>query len=250
MKKRELKLTMPDGTTDAVLYTVDDSRPQPGVLLIPDIGGPRDVISQMAERIVNEGHTVLIPNPFYRTSKPPVFKFPRKPGDNATRQRMGELLGPLTPDAIDADAAAYIDFLTSQPTTKPGGIGVVGFCIGGLLAFRAAASRPDKAAVAVSFHGGGLYKANDPKSAHLGLPKIKARLYFGHAVEDNSMNAEAIAELEKALQAWRGRYESEVYEGAHHGWTMPDNSAYNQRQAERALAKLMSVFKENLIENT
>lgn len=246
MKKRELKLAMPDGTADAVLYTADDGRPQSGVLLIPDIGGPREVVSRMAERIVNEGYTVLIPNPFYRTSEPPVFKFPRKPGDPATRQRMGELLGPLTPEAIDADTAACIDFLTSQPAAKPSGAGVVGFCIGGLMAFRAAASRPDKVAVAASFHGGGLYKANDPKSAHLGLPKIKARLYFGHAVEDNSMNAEAVAELEKALQAWGGQYESEVYEGAHHGWTMPDNAAYNQPQAERALAKLTSLLKESL----
>jgi carboxymethylenebutenolidase len=246
MKKQEFKLTLPDGTTDAVLYTSDDSRPQPGALFIPDVGGPREVVSETAERVVNEGYTVLVPNPFYRTSEPPVFKFPRKQGDPATMQRMGELLAPLTPEAIDADTAAYLDFLTSQPTTKPGGVGVVGFCIGGLMTFRAAASRPDKVAVAISFHGGGLYKANDPKSAHLGLPKIKARLYFGHAVEDNSMNAGAIAELEKALKAWGGQYESEVYEGAHHGWTMLDNHAYNQPQAERALAKLKSVFKESL----
>src|SRR5581483_5019473 len=130
--------------------------------------------------------------------------------------------------------------------TKSDGIGIVGFCIGGLIAFRAAASRPDRVKVAVSFHGGGLYKANDPKSAHLGLPKIKARLYFGHAVEDNSMPAEAIAKLEEALQSWGGQYESEIYEGTRHGWTMPDNASYNQLQAERAFARLKSVFKESL----
>jgi carboxymethylenebutenolidase len=243
MKKQELKLTLSGGTADAVLYTADDGRPQPGTLFIPDVGGLREVTCQMAEKIANEGYTVLIPNPFYRISEPPVFKFPRKPGDPAMMQRMRELLGPLTPEAIDADTAAYLDFLTSQPTTKPGVVGVVGFCIGGLMAFRAAAVRPDKVSIAASFHGGGLYKANDPKSSHHGLPKIKARLYFGHAVEDNSMNAEAIAELGEALKSWGGQYESEVYEGARHGWTMLDNSAYNQPQAERAFAKLKSVFK-------
>lgn len=246
MKKQEFKLNLPDGVMDAVLYTADDGRPQPGVLFIPDIGGPREAVSQMAEKIADEGYTLLVPNPFYRISEPPVFKFPRKRSDPATMQRMSELLAPLTPEAIDADTAAYLDFLTSQPTTKPGSAGVVGFCIGGLLAFRAAASCPDKVAVVASFHGGGLYKANDPRSAHLGLPKVKARLYFGHAVEDNSMNTEAIAELEKALRIWGGQYESEIYEGAHHGWTLPDNAAYNQPQAERALAKLKSVFKESL----
>jgi carboxymethylenebutenolidase len=246
MEKRELKLTLPNGTTDVVLYTADDGRPLPGVLLIPDVGSLRDAVSQIADRVAGGGYTVLVPNPFYRTSEPPVFKFPRKPGDPATMQRMHELLSPLTSEAIDVDTSAYLDFLTSLPTTKPDRVGVVGFCIGGQMAFRAAAARPDKVSVAVSFHGGWLYKANDPKSAHLGLPKIKARLYFGHAVEDNSMSAEAIAAFEKALKAWGGHYESEVYEGAHHGWTMPDHFAYNQSQAERALARLMAILKESL----
>lgn len=246
MKKQELKLTLSDGTTDAVLYTADDGRPQRGTLLVPDVAGPREVVSQVAEKIASWGYTVLVPNPFYRTSDPPVFKFPRKQGNPATMQRISELLAPLTPAAIDADTGAYLDFLVSQRTTKPGGVGVVGFCIGGLMAFRAAASRPDKVAIAASFHGGGLYKPNDQKSAHLGLPKIKARLYFGHAIEDKSMNAEAIAELEKALKAWGGQYESEVYEGAHHGWTLPDNSSYNRPQADRALVKLKGVFEESL----
>ena len=246
MKKQELKLTLPDGAADAVLYTPDDGRAQPGTLLLPDIGGLREVIGEMAERIADWGYTVLVPNPFYRTSGPPVFKFPRKPGDPATMQRMSELFAPLTPAAIDLDAGAYLDFLTSQSTTKPGRVGVVGFCIGGTMAFRAAAARPNKVAIAASFHGGRLYQANNPNSPHLGLPRIKARLYFGHAVEDNSMNADAIAELEKALNAWGGPYESEIYEGAHHGWTVPDSAAYNRPQAERAFAKLKSRFKESL----
>ena len=246
MKKQQFKLALPGGTTDAELYTADDAKPQAGVLLIPDVGGPRDVIATIAEELASEGYTVLVPNPFYRTSEPPVFKFPRKSGDPATMQRMKELLGPLTPDAIGSDTGAYLDFLASQPTTQQGGVGVVGFCIGGQMAFRAAAARPEQVRAAVSFHGGGLYKASDPQSAHLGLPKIKARLYFGHAVEDKSMDANAIAELEAALKAWGGRYESEVYEGARHGWTIADSAAYNQAQASRAFAKLKAVFQESL----
>ncbi len=245
MQKQALRLTHPDGTADAVLYTSDNGGPQPGILLLPDIGGLREAINKVAEKIANEGHTVLVPNPFYRTSRPPVFTFPRKPGDPATQQRMAELLGPLTPEAIDADTAAWLDFLISQPATKPGGVGVVGFCVGGRMAFRAAAVRPDTVKVAVSFHGGGLYKPNDPKSPHLGLPKIKARLYFGHAIGDRSMDADAIAGLEQALRSWRGHFESEIYEGARHGWTLPDNAAWSQTQAERAFAKLNIILKEN-----
>jgi len=246
MKEQDLKLAMPEGTTEAVLYTSDDGKALPGVLFVPDVGSIRDTMRQMARRLADEGYTVLMPNPFYRTSAVPVFSFPRKPGDPATMKRMSELIGPLKPEALDADLGVYLDYLTSQPTTASGAVGVVGFCIGGLITFRAAAVRPEKVAVAASFHGGGLYKAGDPGSPHLGLPKVKARLYFGHAVEDNSMNTEAIAELVKALKAWDGRFESEIYEGARHGWTVPDNPNYNQPQAERAWAKLTALFNEEL----
>jgi carboxymethylenebutenolidase len=247
MKLQELKLAMPDGITDAILYTADDGKPLPGVLFIPDIQGIRDTTKQMALHVAQEGYTVLMPNPFYRTSAPPVFPFSRREATpEQFMKRLGELAGPLTPDAVKADTSTLIDFLTSQTTTSPGGIGVVGLCIGGLITFRAAAADPDKVKVAASFHGGGLYKANDPTSAHHDLHKIKARLYFGHAIDDNSMNSEAITSLVKALKDWGGHFESEIYEGAHHGWTVPDNPSYNQPQAERAFTKLIALFKEEL----
>ena len=56
------------------------------------------------------------------------------------------------------------------------------------------------------------------------------------------MPAEAIQSFEAALAAWGGRYESETYEGAFHGWTVPDAPIYNQTQAERAFAKLTQLL--------
>lgn len=243
MTEKDLELMVPDGTADAVLFTPEEGN-LPGVLFIPDIGGIRDTTRQMARRVAAEGYTVLMPNPFYRTSKSPVFSFPRTPGDPAVMKRMQELWGPLTPENVDKDVAAYVDALAAQPLN--GKIGVVGFCIGGMISLRAAAGRPEKVKAAASFHGGGLYKANDPGSPHLVLSQVRARLYFGHATDDKSMDADAITELTKALQAWGGRYESEIYEGARHGWTVPDNPAYNEPQAERAYGKLMGLFRETL----
>ena len=68
-------------------------------------------------------------------------------------------------------------------------------------------------AAAASFHGGGLF-TEAPDRPHLLLPRIRARLYFGHAVGDRGTLAEAIGKLEAALAAWGGRYESETYAGA------------------------------------
>ena len=49
-----------------------------------------------------------------------------------------------------------------------------------------------------------------------------------------------------ALKAWSGKYESEVYADARHGWTVADSAAYNQPQAERAFTKLTELFGEAL----
>jgi carboxymethylenebutenolidase len=246
MNEKDLQLTVPDGSVDAVLFTPDDGKPLPGILFIPDIGSIRDPMRQMARRLAGEGYTILMPNPFYRTSRPPVFSFPRKPGDPAVAKRMGELIAPLTPAGIEEDLAVYLDTLSSQLTTAKGKIGAIGFCIGGGIALRAAAVRPDLVGAVASFHGGGLYKGDDPASPHLVLPRVKARLYFGHATEDKSMDAGAIAHFEEALRAWGGSFESEVYEGAHHGWTVPDSPAYNQPQAERAYSKLTALLRGSL----
>jgi carboxymethylenebutenolidase len=246
MTEQDLELTVPDGTVDAVLFTVENGKPLPGVLFIPTIGSISESMREMARRLAAEGYTVLMPNPFYRTSRPPVFSFPRKPGDPATMKRMGELIAPLTPEGLEKDLAVYVDTLTSQPTTAKGKIGIVGFCIGGGIALRGAAVRPEAVGAVASFHGGGLYKADDPASPHLVLPRVKARLYFGHATDDKSMDADAITEFTKALKQWNGRFESDIYEGAHHGWTVPDSPAYNQPQAERAYVKLTELFRESL----
>jgi len=98
---------------------------------------------------------------------------------------------------------------------------------------------------ATSFHGASLC-TDAPTSPHLALPRVRARLYFGHATNDRGMNAEAIEKFNAALAAWGGKYESEVYEGASHGWTVPGSPVYNQPQAERAFAKLKELFAETL----
>jgi carboxymethylenebutenolidase len=71
-------------------------------------------------------------------------------------------------------------------------------------------------------------------------------LYFGHAVKDASMPVEAIARLDRALEAWGGRYESETYDGAFHGWTASESPVFNAPQAERAFEKLTALLSETL----
>jgi carboxymethylenebutenolidase len=246
MFEQDQQLTMPDGTADAVLFSPEPARRLPGVLHLPDIGSIREAHRQMARRLAAEGYAVLMPNPFYRSRRPPVFDFPRKMGEPRTMERFAELVGPMTPESQQRDVAAYVDHLVAQPAVRPGSVGAVGYCFSGALALRTAAERPSQVVAAASFHGGGLYKANDPASPHLVLPRVAARLYFGHAVEDGSMTADNIAHFEQALAAWGGRYQSETYQGAKHGWTVPDNPVFNSPQADRAFRKLTELFAQTL----
>lgn len=148
----------------------------------------------------------------------------------------------LTPEAIESDAAIYVDVLARHASVLPGSrFGVVGYCYTGGFALRVAAACPERIAAAASFHGRGLL-TDVATSPHLLLPRIQAQLYLGHAVEDRSMPAEAIRKLETALEKWGGKYESEIYEGAYHSWTASDSPVYNAAQAERAFSKLTELF--------
>ena len=240
MMEEEIEIKTASGTADSVLFSEGTAR-RPGVIHLTDMGGIRPSQKQMARQLAGQGYTVLMPNVLYRTSRTPVFDFPIQIGEERTMKRFAELGAPLTPEAMDSDLAVYVDFLAANEHVSTGPIGVVGYCFSGKMALRAAAVRPDKIAAAASFHGGGLY-TDGPTSPHLVLPKIKARLYFGHAINDRSMPQEAIEKLNQALESWGGKFESEVYPDAIHGWTVPDSNAYNPQQAERAFAKLTELF--------
>jgi carboxymethylenebutenolidase len=245
MIEQAIEIRTADGTADGFLYRGDDGVRRPGVIHLTDIGGIRPDHRNMARRLAEKGYTVVLPNIFYRTGKPPMFDFTPAMGEERTMKRFGELAGPMTPDAMERDGAAYVDFLAQQDGVGAGAMGVVGYCFTGSMAMRTAAVRPEKIAAAASFHGGGLYTAAASSPHHV-LPRIKARLYFGHATNDQSMPAEAIKNLEQALDAWRGKYQSEVYEGALHGWTVAGGPVYNHQQAERAFEKLTALFAATL----
>jgi carboxymethylenebutenolidase len=234
-----------DGSVDALLVRPDGDNVLPGVINLTDGLGFRPAFADQSKRIAERGYVVVTPNIFYRTSKPPVFAFEPDFTSEQTLKRFAELKAPLTPDAMARDASAYVDFLDAQPRVSRGRMGVVGFCFAGQFALRVAAARSDRIGAAASFHGGGLFTYSD-QSPHLVLPMVKARLYFGHAVNDRGMPPEAITKLEDALKAWGGEYQSETYEGALHGWMIPGGRVYQPAQSERGFAKLMEVFDDTL----
>ena len=146
---------------------------------------------------------------------------------------------------LEKDAPHYVKALLDQPNVSGKKIAAGGYCYTGAMALRTAAVCPDQVAAAASFHGGQLVtEAQD--SPHSRIPHVKGELYFGHAIEDQSMPPDAIEKLNDTLKAWGGAYDSEVYEGARHGWTVPGRDVYNETQAERHYQKLFDLMQRTL----
>jgi carboxymethylenebutenolidase len=246
MIEKAVEIQTPDGVADGFLFQPEADGKWPGVVHLTDIGGLRAAQHQMARRLAGAGYVVLLPNIFYRITRPPVFEdYPLNFNDEKVKKQIAELRASLPPDAVARDASADVGFLARQESVTGDSFGIVGYCFSGPMALGMAAACPDQITAMASFHGGGLY-TDAPESPHRVLLCVRARLYFGHAVEDRSMPQEAIERFEKALTAWGGKFESETYKGAFHGWTTPDSPAYNAAQADRAFSKLVELFGESL----
>lgn len=242
----EQKLTVPaaDGEAEAIVYSPGGGR-FPGVLYLPDLFGIRPATEGMARRVAAAGYTVLMPNTFYRWGKLPLFDFEFKMGEERSMQRVGALFGALSGPMMEKDAPYYVKALLSRDDVKGNKIAVVGYCFTGAMALRVAAMEPDKVAAAASFHGGRLV-TEDADSPHTRVPKVKGELYFGHAVEDQSATPQQIATLEDALKGWGGKFQSEMYKGALHGWTVPGREPYDEKQSERHYEKLFDLLKRTI----
>jgi carboxymethylenebutenolidase len=250
----DVEIKTPDGTSDAT-FIHPKSGAHPGVLIWPDAFGLRPSMRDMGKRIAAEGFSVLVPNPFYRVSKAPFttasnFSF----SNPADRAKLTPLMGSVTAAGhAETDAVAYIGFLDAQKEVdKAKKIGTQGYCMGGPLVMRTAATLPDRIGAGASFHGGGLVTPN-PNSPHLLAPKIKARMYIGIAASDDSGQPDAKDKLKEAFAAAKVAAEVEVYAGTLHGWCVPDmpsqangTPTYNKADAERAWAKLVALYKAAL----
>ena len=244
-----VEIKTPDGTCDAA-FIHPTSGSHPAVLIWPDAFGLRPAMRDIGKRIAAEGYSVLVPNPFYRVAKSPVFgdistfSF-QNPADMA---KLRPLMGSITaPGAAEKDAPVFIAFLDAQPQVdKTNKVGTQGYCMGGPLVMRTAAAVPERVGAVASFHGGGLVTAN-PNSPHLLAPKMKARLYIAIASNDDASQPDAKDKLKEAFAAANLPAEIEVYKSLH-GWCVPDMPAsptgpiYNKPEAERAWGKLVALY--------
>ena len=251
-----VEIRTPDGTCDAA-FIHPASGAHPAVVIWPDAFGLRPSMRDLARRLASSGYSVLVPNPFYRVAKAPVFDDASNFnfGDPAQRSKLTPLMGSINAEgAAERDAAAFITWLDAQrQVDRNKKVGTQGYCMGGALVVRTAAAVANRVGAGASFHGGGLVTPN-PNSPHLLAPKIKARMYFGIAANDDAQQPDAKTKLKEAFDAAKVPVEVEVYPQAQHGWCVPDmpkqangQPIYNKADAERAWGKLLALYKAGLM---
>ncbi len=248
-----VQVSTPDGSCDAA-FIHPATGVHPGVIIWPDAFGLRPSMRDMGKRLAGEGYAVLVPNPFYRVARAPVFE--SASAFNFANQADMAKLQPLmtsatAPGNVERDATAFVLFLDTQKEvdhTKK--FGTQGYCMGGPLVVRTAAALANRIGAGASFHGGGLV-TDKPDSPHLLAPGIKARMYFGVAANDDMRQPDAKDTLRAVFAAARVTAEVEVYKSLH-GWCVPDmpqqngSPIYNKADADRAWTKLLALYKAGL----
>src|SRR5271165_1773133 len=245
MASKTVDIHMSDGLCDCYVAYPDSGGPFPAVLFFMEGFGIRPVLQRMADRIADWGLYVLQPNLFFRHGRAPLFDLANMLDPEQRPARM-QLVLSVTPEIVERDAGVFLEFLAAQPQVEPGSpAGLTGYCMGGSMVVRTAAEYPNRIAAGASFHGGRLV-TDDAKSPHRLVGRITAAMYFGHADQDQSMPLADIEVLEAALQDAGTRYRSELYEGARHGFTMPDLPGYDEAACEQHWERLWSLFGRTL----
>jgi carboxymethylenebutenolidase len=236
----DVEIRTPDGTADCY-FVHPASGAHAAVLVWPDILGLRPAFRQMGRRLAQSGYSVLTVNPFYRQARSPVVPEGASFADEATRNTVMPLAQGLNPDTHVTDARAFIAWLDQQPSVdRNRGIGTTGYCMGGPIVMRTAATVPDRVSAAASFHGGGLV-TDQPNSPHRLVPQMKAQFLIAVAENDDERAPDEKNVLRDTFAAAGLQAEIEVYPAAH-GWCPPDSAVYDEAQAERAWNRMMALF--------
>ncbi|HEY4141705.1 MAG TPA: dienelactone hydrolase family protein [Pseudolabrys sp.] len=138
-------------------------------------------------------------------------------------------------DAVTALVSA-VSFL-KRHAESTGKVGAVGFCFGGLMVNRLAASSPDLDA-GVAFYGRQVPAAQ--------VPNIKAPLLLNYAENDDGVNS-GIPAYEAALKANNKKYTMYTYPGTQHAFFNDTGAArYNKAAADLAWNRTLAFFKDTL----
>lgn len=227
ISNRWIEVPTAGGDMGAYLVTPPAGR-GPGLLLLQEIFGVNAHIRGVAEQWALAGFTVLAPDLFWRQSPRVALGY-----EGAEREQALSLMRSLVPTEVAADLQASLAALKAQPACADR-VGALGYCMGGRLAYTAAALGGVDAAVA--YYGGGI--AGQAALAS----QIHCPVQFHHAGHDAAIPPEAVATVRTAMAQSPAAAMAEFhdYPEAHHGFNCWARASYHPASAALALGRSLA----------
>ena len=214
-----------DGATIAGYRATPDGASKAGIVVVQEIFGLNAHIRSIADRLAALGYTALAPAIFDRAERGVEL-----PYDGEGMKRGVALARGIAQDQHLLSVEAAIDALAAE-----GPVGVVGFCLGGTLAFAAATKSP-RLAAAVGFYGGGIAAM---LGTHPPKPLCPVELHFGE--HDDHISADDIAKVKGAYP------DMPIYTyDAGHGFNCDARGSYDKPSADEAWTRTLAFFKDHL----
>ena len=221
----------PDGSFDLPVWLPADGS-GPGLLLIQEIYGISDYIREVAEDLTGLGYVVAAPDLFWRLT--PGYQAKH---DEEGLQRSLEMGSRFDVQQGVADSVAALDHLAALPEVE-GGLGVIGFCLGGTIAYFVAGQT--EVGAVVSFYGSGV-----PDNLDV-LDRIDAPVQFHFGGSDPYIPREQVAKVEAAATG-KPNVEVHVEEDAGHAFHNRKSSMFHMPEpAARAWQRTEEFLRRHL----
>jgi len=220
---KDIKLTASDNFQLGAYRADPSGTPKGAVVVIQEIFGVNHHIRSVCDRLAHEGYVAIAPSIFDRIQ--PDFQSGYSPDDVAEARKFL-----ANPDwaAMLRDTQAAIDAVKNI-----GPVGIIGFCLGGSIAY-AAATKLTGLSAAIGYYGGVIVRFADDK------PKVPTQLHFGE--KDTSI---PLTDVE-TIKAKRPEVEVFIYPGAQHGFHCDARASYDKASADIAWPRSMAFFDKHL----
>jgi carboxymethylenebutenolidase len=220
---QNVKLKASDGFESGGYRADPAGAPKGAIVVIQEIFGVNHHIRAVCDRIAGEGYVAIAPAIFDRVE--PNFQSGYSPEEIEVARKFV-----ANPDwaAMLLDTQAAIDAVKGT-----GPVGIIGFCLGGSIAY-AAATKLSGLSAAVGYYGGAVVRFLDDK------PKVPVQLHFGEL--DHGI---PLTDVETIKQK-RPEVEVFVYPGAQHGFSCDERASYDKASADIAWPRSMAFFAKHM----
>lgn len=222
-----IDLTAKDGFTLPAYVAEPAGPPRGGIVVLQEIFGVNAHIRSVADGYAAAGYLAVAPATFHRVR--PDVALGYSEADMKAGMALKAAVEALPAPGVWPDLEAAVGY-----AARAGQVGLVGYCWGGLLAWRAAAGVAGLAAV-VSYYGGGMTAPQERARQ----PRVPVLAHFGD--HDPSIPRDTV----EAFQAAHPEVEVHVY-AAGHGFNCDQRGAYQAEAAQLARQRTLAFFAQHL----